>query len=232
MNKLVVHETFQNLTLALLKQKELFINEEKILNASLKIFETHSILYVIFELKRKSHVIESLKFSEAITADKLDYVLEINLFLVRLYNTLEQHLGSKAFVHMCPGCKKAHVNQSMYFDRNYVCNTCLDPNSTKRKAFVTTSITDTGDIYFFESALTKLIKIGYSGNIPRRRKEIESMQGGKINILLKINSHQRNEKYLHERFNHLKVQGEWFRPDEELLNFIRNFKSFNDENIK
>ena len=84
-----------------------------------------------------------------------------------------------------------------------------------------------GYVYFFESSLTKLIKIGFTKNVSKRKKQIEAMQGGPVNVLKTLFTYHRNEKYLHEKFSHLKTHGEWFAPDPELLTFIKELTELN-----
>jgi hypothetical protein len=223
-----LNESMHEITFNFLKKAELYLSEEKALTAKIEVFQSSAFAYAIFKLQKEKNVFESIKFAECIPSEKMDYSLEINLFLVRFYNSIDRCLKQKYFLHVCPECKGMHANNSMYFDRNYLCDSCL--GCSFKNGFSEDVKSSKDFIYFFESELTKLIKIGFSGNVVRRKKQIEGMQGGKINILKKINSSQKNEKYLHERFSHLKIQGEWFRPDPELLDFIKNLKSF-DETI-
>jgi hypothetical protein len=78
-------------------------------------------------------------------------------------------------------------------------------------------------IYFIQVGEDGPIKIGRTTQSPLQR--MDTLQTG-IPIplrLLAIISHvgASAEMMLHRRFYHLHVQGEWFRPDEELLTYIR-----------
>jgi hypothetical protein len=129
--------------------------------------------------------------------------------------TLRGQIRGDKYIHLCSECKMLHVNNSLYFDRDYICNNCLGRNSKKESKYQE-------KIYFIESQLTKLIKIGISGNPKRRIKEIEKMQGGKINILKIVCGTYKSERYIHTMFSHLKTLGEWFKPEKELLDYIKN----------
>jgi hypothetical protein len=227
MNKDILKETFLDITLFFLENKDSFLNEVAYLSLELISYESevNNKVHIIFSINKNKTILKSIKLPEVLLEDKQDYVLEIDLFLIRLYKSIEKYIKTRYFVHICPECNKIHTNSSMYFSRNYLCNCCLSQSkdSAESKNKNIKNISD-GYIYFFESSLTKLIKIGFSGNIRRRKKEIESLQGGKINTLKIITSNQKNEKYLHERFSHLKTYGEWFLPNEELLLFIKNLK--------
>jgi len=73
-------------------------------------------------------------------------------------------------------------------------------------------------IYFAINSNDGLIKIGYSA-IPIGR--IIHL-GKSISILATLDGNRPREILLHKRFSHLRVTGEWFKPDQELLNFIQN----------
>lgn len=62
----------------------------------------------------------------------------------------------------------------------------------------------------------RLIKIGHSRNVPDRMMHL----GAKL--IGAVPGDRKMEIELHKRFAHLRVRGEWFRPNEELLAFIRN----------
>lgn len=62
----------------------------------------------------------------------------------------------------------------------------------------------------------KLIKIGWSRNVRYRVSEL------KAKLIGTVPGDRAEEKVLHARFAHLRVRGEWFKKDEELLNYIRN----------
>lgn len=227
MNKDILKENFIDIALFFLENKDSLLNKSSFLSLKLIPYEseTNNTVHIIFSINRNKIILKSIKLSEVLLEDKQEYVFEIDLYLVRLYKSIENYIKTKYFAQICPECHKIHINSSMYFSRNYLCDNCLlQPNCTNETKSKISKTAQDGYIYFFESSLTKLIKIGFSGNVRRRKKEIESLQGGKINTLKIIISAQRNEKYLHERFSHLKTHGEWFLPTEELLSFIKKLK--------
>jgi hypothetical protein len=80
-------------------------------------------------------------------------------------------------------------------------------------------------IYFGQVASTGLIKIGFSANTERRRREIQAMNGDSFSLLCWIPGGHREEARLHHRFASLRAHGEWFNPGEELLEFIQAISS-------
>lgn len=209
---------FHDVSFTFLKNKDLYLSEDNPVSINLKSYEYSTFAYVVFQIVRENKIIESIKLSETYLKFRDEYVIDINLFLVRFYSSIDKYLKEKSFAHTCPECNSIHINRSIYFNRNYICDKCLHkPDKIRENK-------NNEYVYFFESELTKLIKIGYSSNVKKRRKQIEAMQGGKINTLKVILSSKKNEKYLHERFSHLKTHGEWFLPNQELLTFIKELK--------
>lgn len=207
-----------DVTFTFIKNKDLYLSEENPVSIKLNVYESSSFAYINLQIVREKKIIESIKLSETYLKFRHEYILDINLFLVRFYQNAGKYIKEKTFAHSCPECNTIHINNSMYFNRNYICDKCLTVKPQLREN------KNNEYVYFFESELTKLIKIGYSSNVTKRRKQIEAMQGGKINTLKVILSSKKNEKYLHERFNHLKTHGEWFLPNIELLTFIKELK--------
>ena len=73
-------------------------------------------------------------------------------------------------------------------------------------------------VYFMQRADGR-IKIGYSTNVSRRRKNIESA-AGPVSLLAVVPGGPLEESALHMKFHGFRVHGEWFDPDETLLAYI------------
>ena len=76
------------------------------------------------------------------------------------------------------------------------------------------------DVYFFQGCDTQRIKIGISKDVQRRLKSIQAPEPLKLMGIIKSGG-KRLEKELHQRFESLRVHNEWFKPDTELLEYIR-----------
>lgn len=64
-------------------------------------------------------------------------------------------------------------------------------------------------IYFIQSDYAEgFIKIGLATNLERRLEKLQCATA-------------QREQEIHERFRDLRVRGEWFRPDESLVSFIK-----------
>ncbi len=79
-------------------------------------------------------------------------------------------------------------------------------------------------IYFLQGKLTNKIKIGFTADTnPRRRLSCcKTYNPDKLVLLGVMAGTIEDEQALHERFGQHHVQGEWFRPHEELLAFIKD----------
>jgi hypothetical protein len=69
-------------------------------------------------------------------------------------------------------------------------------------------------VYFAQRRKGGLIKIGYSRNVKPRMQTIRAKAIGAVPGAREV------EKKLHKQFAHLRVRGEWFRPDEDLMEYI------------
>jgi len=67
------------------------------------------------------------------------------------------------------------------------------------------------------------IKIGKARNASARLKELQTAHPWKLEIIGVMAGHENLERALHARFSHIRMNGEWFRRTEEIMNFICDF---------
>ena len=77
------------------------------------------------------------------------------------------------------------------------------------------------DLYFIQGSVTKRIKIGISHNVHNRIRQIVSSEPLELLGVIKGGGRELEEK-LHKQFNGLRVHNEWFEPEKELLDYIKN----------
>lgn len=77
-------------------------------------------------------------------------------------------------------------------------------------------------VYFVQNPDTGLIKIGTSHTTPIRMRALAVQEQANLKILGVVTGSYQTEKMLHQYFAHLKEHGEWFRPDNDLLDYIAN----------
>lgn len=82
--------------------------------------------------------------------------------------------------------------------------------------------------YIIYDSLKDLYKIGKSNN-PEKRIKALSVNGGNLSLVLTNESNIEN--YLHKKFIHKKISGEWFNLDaDDLLELIEKY-NFNPKNL-
>jgi hypothetical protein len=65
-----------------------------------------------------------------------------------------------------------------------------------------------------------MIKIGTTIRLSQRLKQLPGEYGTDVGLIAVIDGNHATEGELHRRFDHLRVVGEWFLPEEDLLDFI------------
>lgn len=75
-----------------------------------------------------------------------------------------------------------------------------------------------GQIYFARSG--DVIKIGFSTDAESRVASLQTAHFEPLSLLATTAGTQRGERFLHYRFRHLRVRGEWFRAGPELIAYI------------
>lgn len=88
-----------------------------------------------------------------------------------------------------------------------------------RERFIKT-MQNIAQIYFICSPETCLIKIGYSNNVEKRVKTIQSISPFKVALLSHFSAHKSFEYYLHQKLNSSRSHGEWFKADDKVLSVI------------
>lgn len=76
-------------------------------------------------------------------------------------------------------------------------------------------------VYFVQATLSKMIKIGLTSekSLASRLGALQIGCPEELKLLKLIDTH--TEGQVHKKFAHLRVRGEWFKPNQELLDFIR-----------
>lgn len=80
-------------------------------------------------------------------------------------------------------------------------------------------------VYFIQSGESGPIKIGISEDPELRMSRFQIAHGETLRLLACMHGTRSTEKSLHYRFRRLRMRGEWFRPEKELLDYIVLVKS-------
>lgn len=82
-------------------------------------------------------------------------------------------------------------------------------------------------IYFIQATDgTGPVKIGYSKEPSARIRDFQTVSAKPLQVIAIIPGNLMAEQRLHRRFAHLREHGEWFRVEDELLEFLTFLRDF------
>jgi hypothetical protein len=79
-----------------------------------------------------------------------------------------------------------------------------------------------GQVYFIQGKKTKNIKIGFSTDPNDRLRQHQTGSGEKLLMIACVEGNQELETQIQKRFDSFRVHGEWFSPNDELIEFIKS----------
>jgi DNA-binding NtrC family response regulator len=78
-------------------------------------------------------------------------------------------------------------------------------------------------IYFIQAGENGPIKIGVTGGeVCERVKQLQTASPYKLNLIAIENGFKDAEIILHNKFKHLRMEGEWFGPGDDLVEYCSN----------
>lgn len=80
-------------------------------------------------------------------------------------------------------------------------------------------------VYFIQMGEDGPIKIGSSSSPRSRLRYLRSGSPYPLHLIATIDKGIASERDLHKHFSHLRLEGEWFKPDRELLDCIADLQS-------
>jgi Meiotically up-regulated gene 113 len=86
-------------------------------------------------------------------------------------------------------------------------------------------------IYFIQNERTRLIKIGFSGDVYGRMRALQNETPDHLDLLAITNGDREEEIRFHKQFAVDRVTGEWFRPSDQLLAIIESFPKIHDASL-
>ncbi len=81
-----------------------------------------------------------------------------------------------------------------------------------------------GHVYFLKNGRRKLIKIGFSSDHVSRIQNIQSSTPDHVKLLATLPGNRALEAELHKRFAKYRVQGEWFRVEGALADYLERLR--------
>ncbi len=89
-------------------------------------------------------------------------------------------------------------------------------------------------VYLISDSKSYIYKIGISSNPIKRLKSLQTGNDKTLKLIKKVlcENYSKVETTLHNKYNHLKINGEWFElSEEDILNFEKDCEKI-DENFK
>ena len=146
--------------------------------------------------------------------DRYDIFYQINEELKYVYTLIAP--STFRYINICRECDISFMGRSTKKYRNKVCDSCLHLE-IKEEAL---KKIQNDFVYLMQSELTGLLKIGISKDPIQRRRNLETAQGGKIELLKIIAGGKNIEKKLHEKFSTYRKDGEWFENTAEIIDYF------------
>lgn len=116
--------------------------------------------------------------------------------------------------------------------------TVRDLNETKRKLAETEALyrkenlapfvrksRPKGWVYFIANESSGAIKIGYSSDPEKRLSDLQVASPAKLRLIGRIPGGAELERQLHQKFWSLRLNGEWFKYEDELVRYIESIQS-------
>lgn len=79
-----------------------------------------------------------------------------------------------------------------------------------------------GYVYFIRNG--EAIKIGFTDNIKRRLAGLQTSSHTTLELIGSVSAGALDELSIHARFAHLRIRGEWFRAEPDLMTFIKRLR--------
>lgn len=79
-------------------------------------------------------------------------------------------------------------------------------------------------VYFIRLGTSKKVKIGKSFRVDRRMSSLKHPLLGKLTLLAKVPGGHHEEKAFHKRFAQYRINGEWFKLEGELAEFVAGLR--------
>jgi hypothetical protein len=115
----------------------------------------------------------------------------------------------------------AHIKAEKKRERQAAKKAKLEAESVKKAGLeAEAKLPKIGRIYFIQQGENGAIKIGYTTNPPKRLKALATASPYPLHVRLVIEGSKKLEKDLHNKFAQWQLDGEWFEPCQEIIDFI------------
>ena len=162
---------------------------------------------MIKNMESKGHTEKSICFAIWKQQDKLRAFTDRKNFLGILYNEILKYSWPKGDIRWDKYREKKNEEKkaiALYEQQR------LEEEANKHKGFV----------YFIQGQCGGAIKIGFSFKPAERLKSLQTGYPDTLTILTMVPGTVELERQIHEEFDHCRLNGEWFKPEQQLLDKI------------
>lgn len=78
------------------------------------------------------------------------------------------------------------------------------------------------DLYLILDTSNKKLKIGRSKNVNKRLRQLQTSNSGCLSLLFTIKGKGYCEEYVHKKFSHLHIKGEWYEYDNSIIDYFKS----------
>ncbi len=100
------------------------------------------------------------------------------------------------------------------------------PIDIKRESAELRRLSRIGNVYFISCDRPEFpIKIGFAIDVRVRMRALQGAMPWPLEVLLTIEGDVDKERELHRQFKHLRMEGEWFSRDADIMKYIERVKA-------
>lgn len=166
-------------------------------------------------LEKEGHTEKSIAYSIWRTQEKLARFKGAPNFMNILRNEILKYSWSKSDPRWNEYNKRKQEEEKI--------NAIIESRKLKEKA--EKERLRIGYVYFIQGECGGAIKIGHSKDPQSRLKSLQTGYPDMLKLLYMFPGEEKVEKELHLKFSSIKLNGEWFKPEETLLKEIEALKA-------
>ena len=176
-----------------------------------KLYSSLNILFIANNEGQRVFPLKKIKYEYS---HRYDIIYKINEELKYVYSLIAP--TTYRYINICKECYSVYMGRSTKKYKTKICDSCLHTEIKKE----TIKKVQNNFVYLMKSELTGLLKIGISIDPVKRRRTLETAQGGRIELLKIISGGRNIERKLHDKFSNYRKDGEWFEYSSEILDYF------------
>jgi hypothetical protein len=182
---------------------------------------------LVKRLEKEGHTEKGISFSVWRSRDKLNAFCKDKRFMSILENEINKWSWKKDDPRWTEYWKrKNEALKALRIRKEIDIASIVKPDAVKENDVLNIiSVNPKGYIYFIQGLCGGAIKIGFSVNPEKRLKALQTGYPDTLTILLMIPGNESSERIVHKTLETARLKGEWFRPDDFVIEKIKEWKS-------